>query len=416
MSEALAQARAHFEAGIAHFEQDRWQDAAAAFEAALALAPGRPSVLLNLGVTYLRLAQWPKALPVLRQSAQADAERSDVWAALAWVQHETGDWAEAVRAGERALALELPPSVDFLMRHAQCLNRLDRPQQAFEVYRQVLELAPGLHEALTELGHLHRLRGEPAQARQCYQQARDAGADAALHAYYIAALDGDARAAPQPPAAYVQGLFDQYADDFDSHLVGTLGYQGHRVLIEQLPPDAPARFAHVLDLGCGTGLCGQGIRARAERLSGVDLSPAMVERARTRGVYDALQVADITAFLQASDAVFDLVLAADVFIYVGALEPVFEALLPRLAPGGWLAFTIEEAASDQAPLVLGPDLRYAHALPAVEALASRHGLLVRSRQRAPLRQDQRQPVWGRYVVLQRATTINGASNTAGTGR
>jgi len=415
-SEALAQARAHFEAGIAHFEHDRWPDAAAAFEAALALAPGRPSVLLNLGLTYLRQAKWPQALPVLRQAVQADDQRSDAWAALAWVQHETGDWVEAVQAGERALALGLPPSIDFLMRHAQCLSRLDRWQQAFDAYRQVLALAPDLHEALTELGHLHRQRGETAQARQCYQQARDAGADAELHAYYIAALDGNAQAAPQPPAAYVQGLFDQYADDFDTHLVGTLGYQGHRVLIEQLPPDAPARFAHVLDLGCGTGLCGQGIRARAGRLSGIDLSPAMVERARARGVYDTLQVADITTYLQTCDAVFDLVLAADVFIYVGALEPVFEALLPRLAPGGWLAFTIEEAASDQPPLVLGPDLRYAHALPAVEALARQHGLQVRSRLRAPLRQDQRQPVWGRYLVLQRTTTIDGSDNTDGMGR
>lgn len=405
MSDALAQARARFEAGIAYFEQDRFDQAAAEFEAALALAPGRPSVLLNLGVTYLRLAQWPKALPVLLQAVQADGRRSDAWAALARVQHETGDWADAVLAGERALALGLPPTVDFLLRQAQGLSRLGRLGQAQSAYRQVLALAPAAHEALTELGHLHRLQGEREQARQCYEQARAAGADAALHRYYIAALSGDASVAPQPPAAYVQGLFDQYADDFETHLVGTLGYQGHRVLIEQLPADATVRFAHVLDLGCGTGLCGQGIRHRADRLTGVDLSPAMVERARARGVYDVLHVADITAYLQASHEDHDLVLAADVFIYVGALEPVFDALVPRLRPGGLLAFTIEEADDGQAPLVLGPDLRYAHALSAIEALARQHGLLVRSRHRAPLRQDQGQPVWGRYVVLQRPTTI-----------
>ena len=416
MSDALALARARFEAGIAHFEQDRFDQAAAEFEAALVLAPGRASVLLNLGVTYLRQAQWSRALPVLRQAVQADGQHSDAWAALAWVQHETGDWADAVVAGERALALGLSPTADFLMRHAQCLSRLGRLAPAQAAYRQVLALAPQVHEALTELGHLHRLKGELEQARQCYEQARAAGADDALHTYYMAALTGDASAAPQPPAAYVQGLFDQYASDFDTHLVGTLGYQGHRVLIEQLPADAPAHFPHVLDLGCGTGLCGQGIRHRAGRLIGVDLSPAMVERARARGVYDALQVADITDFLRASHEALDLVLAADVFIYVGALEPVFDALVPRLRPGALLAFTIEEAVDDTAALVLGPDLRYAHAIGAVEDLARQHGLQVRSRHRAPLRQDQRQPVWGRYVVLQRPTTIKVSGTLAGGGR
>lgn len=401
MSGALTQDRARFESGIAHFEQGRWSQAAHEFEAALALAPGRASVLLNLGVTFLRLGQWQKALPVLLQAVQADHESGDAWVALARVQHETGDWADAVIAGERALALNHQVTTDFLMRHAQCLRRLDRFDDAQAFYRQVLALSPGVHEALTELGHLHRLLGEREQALACYEQALVAGADAALNGYYIAGLTGDASAAPRAPAAYVQGLFDQYADEFDAHLLGTLGYQGHRVLIEQLPADAPRRFAHVLDLGCGTGLCGQSIRSRTDRLTGVDLSPAMIGRARARGLYDELQVADITAFLRTCDAVYDLMLAADVFIYVGALEPVFEALLPRLQPGGWLAFTLEEAVDDSRPLVLGPDFRYVHALSAVEALARQHGLQLRSRHRAPLRHDQGQPVWGRYVVLQR---------------
>ena len=40
----------------------------------------------------------------------------------------------------------------------------------------------------------------------------------------------------------------------------------------------------VLDAGCGTGLCGPGLRGRAGRLVGVDLSPEMLKRAAGRGV------------------------------------------------------------------------------------------------------------------------------------
>ena len=39
----------------------------------------------------------------------------------------------------------------------------------------------------------------------------------------------------------------------------------------------------VLDLGCGTGLSGALFRRHANRLDGVDLSPAMLDRARERG-------------------------------------------------------------------------------------------------------------------------------------
>ena len=51
----------------------------------------------------------------------------------------------------------------------------------------------------------------------------------------------------------------------------------------------------ILDLGCGTGLSGLMLRRRARHLTGVDLSPEMVEKARARGIYDRLEVGEITA-------------------------------------------------------------------------------------------------------------------------
>lgn len=52
---------------------------------------------------------------------------------------------------------------------------------------------------------------------------------------------------------------------------------------------------HVPDTGRGTGPCGAHVRSRAGHLSGVDTSPAMVDKARQRSVYDTLQVADSSA-------------------------------------------------------------------------------------------------------------------------
>jgi predicted TPR repeat methyltransferase len=241
--------------------------------------------------------------------------------------------------------------------------------------------------------------GQTAAAIAGYQQALALGADPELHRYYLAALSPD-QPAVNAPAAYVEKLFDQYADDFEAHLVGQLGYQGHSVLLQHLPVDPAARFERVWDLGCGTGLCGTLIRPRAQHLIGVDLSSVMVAKARALGVYDSLHAQELVAFMQQTTEPADLVLAADVFIYVGWLEAVFEALSPRVRSGGWLALTVEEA-DPGFDVQLHSSLRYAHALPYLQKLAAQHGWQWAKVHRAPLRLDQAQPLMGAYVYLQK---------------
>lgn len=53
----------------------------------------------------------------------------------------------------------------------------------------------------------------------------------------------------------------------------------------------------VLDLACGTGRVGTWLRHRGHggAIDGVDITPEMLERARRRNLYRALQIADVTA-------------------------------------------------------------------------------------------------------------------------
>jgi predicted TPR repeat methyltransferase len=208
-------------------------------------------------------------------------------------------------------------------------------------------------------------------------------------------------AAPaQPPRVYVEALFDDYADDFQTHLVQHLKYKAHETLLAPLCTGGQ-RYPLVLDLGCGTGLCGQRIRDHADAVDGVDLAQAMVERSRASGAYRRVEQGDLLGFLQAQTEPADLVIAADVFIYVGALDAVFAAVRQRLRPGGCFAFSVELASEGQEPQ-LRPSLRYAHSLPYVERLAKAHGFQVRQTWQAPLREDQQKPVMGLYVLLEPA--------------
>jgi predicted TPR repeat methyltransferase len=114
-----------------------------------------------------------------------------------------------------------------------------------------------------------------------------------------------------------------------------------------LEPAPPPRSLAVLDLGCGTGLCGLRFRGWAHTLIGVDISPNMLARARERGIYDELILGDLLPPLQASEGRFDLIVASDVLFYVGDLEPVLRAVHQALRPGGRFAFTVELPAKSE---------------------------------------------------------------------
>lgn len=212
-----------------------------------------------------------------------------------------------------------------------------------------------------------------------------------------------ARPAPDaPPAAHVRDLFDGYADRYEASLVTALGYRGPALVAAALDVHAAGRhFAHVLDLGCGTGLVAPVIRPRAERLDGVDLAPAMIAKARAGGLYDGLEVGDVVAAMAARPAAsLDLLTAGDVFCYLGDLVPVFAAAGRVALPGGLFVFTTEAVgAEEDGDVVLRESLRWAHSRRHLETAAAAGGFRVVAIDDAVLRRDRGLDVGGRIAVL-----------------
>jgi predicted TPR repeat methyltransferase len=215
--------------------------------------------------------------------------------------------------------------------------------------------------------------------------------------FHLAARGGETPKAP--PAEYVASLFDSYAERFDEHLVGELGYRGPEQLLAAVTAAAPDRKLDIMDLGCGTGLCGAMFRPLAKTLMGCDLSPQMVKAAKNRGCYDEVLVGDIRAALADRKAQFDLILAADVFIYVGDLAEVFPLAYVALRAGGLFAFTVE--AHDGSGYVLRPTRRYAHNLEYLRGLATANGFVEQSAETVVLRTDRGAEVRGWVVVLRK---------------
>ncbi len=183
-----------------------------------------------------------------------------------------------------------------------------------------------------------------------------------------------ARLGLRPPKAnpgYVRALFDDYADTYDQHLTGDLGYRAPQALLALLRPHVEHRRLRIVDLGCGTGLCGPLLAPYADVLVGVDLSERMLTVARARDTYHELVAADAVAYLRARPRHFDLCVAADVLVYVGDLRPVFAATMDALEKGGYFAFTHETPAAGD--WVLQSSGRFAHAIGHVRDLATQAG-------------------------------------------
>jgi SAM-dependent methyltransferase len=112
-------------------------------------------------------------------------------------------------------------------------------------------------------------------------------------------------------------------------------------LVPFLPPDAA-----VLDLGCGNGVPVDGLLVEEGcRVTGVDLSPVQVERARAMVPGAAFICADMTG-LEFAPASFDAVISFYALIHVPLAEqpPLLAAIRRWLKPGGYLMATVGHTA------------------------------------------------------------------------
>jgi predicted TPR repeat methyltransferase len=287
---------------------------------------------------------------------------------------------------------------------------------AAEILAQTVELAPAFATAWFALGAIRDNLGDRAGAIAAWEKARDADPED----YHGARLQLARLAAGEVTQAmtevYVRRLFDQHAETFDQSLLERLDYRGPAVLLAAVEGVAgrPLRIGSMLDLGCGTGLAGAAFRPYVDWLTGVDLSPQMVAKARAKGLYDRLAAAELRQFLaaEADDrARYHLIVAADVFVYVSDLAPVAAAAARVLAPGGRVAFTVETHAGEG--VVLQQTLRYAHGVAHVRAALAGAGLAALHLAETSTRTEKGVPVAGLVVVAGASTASASAVNPGG---
>jgi predicted TPR repeat methyltransferase len=280
-------------------------------------------------------------------------------------------------------------ALDYLMR--------GDAEAAADILAQVVETAPGFATAWFALASIRERLGDRDGAVAAFAAARDADREDYHGARLHLARLGVGEATPAMTGVYVRRLFDQHAPEFDQALVERLDYRGPQLLLDAVRAHARGRLGSVLDLGCGTGLSGAAFRPYCDWLTGVDISPGMVEQARAKGLYDRLAVADLLEFLAGeAGAQNHLALAADVFVYCSDIAPIASGVAQVLAPGGLFAFSVE---TYEGPGVrMQESLRYAHGADHVRDAIAAAGLNLLQLSEASTRTERGEPVPGLVVV------------------
>lgn len=424
---------------VTRHRDDRYAEAGAIYEAILAVDPEYADALHFAGVLAYHQGRQDDSLRLIERARALIPEHPDVHVNLGNVYRSAGRLEEACDCYKRAIELNPEEASAYYNNLGATLRVMDRCPQAEEALERSLELSPDNAAALQNLGNVYRQQKRYREAVGVYRRAiakHPYDFDSYRHlAFTMYALDERDEAIqllhqwlelqPSNPTArhllaaytgdgvpeqatqdYVRETFAGFAASFDRVLEG-LQYRAPQLIADAVatvlgPPPSEPRL-DVIDAGCGTGLCGVLLKPYARRLIGVDLSPEMLAHARAREIYNALDEAELTAYLAALTEPRDLLVSADTLCYIGRLEPVFAAAAHALRPGGWLFFTVERSQppEDATPFVLHVHGRYSHAEAYVRAALEAGGFRVGTLATVDLRRERDERVAGLLVAAQR---------------
>jgi predicted TPR repeat methyltransferase len=368
---------------------------------ALELAPFHPDLHSNRGNILKRLGRIEEAQASYGKALALRPDDPDALNNMGCAVRECGNLEGAVELFRKAVALR-PAHADALHNLGHGLGMLGRLEEGVVTLRSAIAVRPGSATAYRHLGAMLCGLGHVEEARRVYEAWVERHPEDPEARYLFSACAQETVPA-RAPDDVVRALFDRFASSFDGALA-RLHYRAPQLVVEAIEAalGPPAYGLEVLDAGCGTGLCGESLRAYARRLVGVDLSPGMLDQARARGVYDSLAAIELTQFLYANPRSFDMIVSSDTVVYFGSLTDLMAAAAGALRPGGFFVFTTERSSDSDAPdgHRLQPSGRYCHTHGYLMRVSRDASLDVRSIREADLRVEAGKPVAGWVASLQ----------------
>lgn len=364
-------------------------------------APARdPIALHSAGVEAFRAGDFERATDLISQAIAANGDMPDLYYNLAIVLRAQGKLLDAAASYQRAILLK-PDYADAHNNLGNVWKALGERETARACFERALHCKPDNADTHYNLGILCSDLGDREEAARYFQRCLDEDPRDSRGVALLLARLGLASAPERTPQAQllrVYGVRSRFWDRESS-------YFAHALVAEALEKHSSRTALDVLDIGCGTGLVGARIRHLAGRLDGVDISPAMLEKARDKKIYNRLDQADLVPFMCAHTDSYDAILGAATLIHLGSLQTAFQAAAHCLRTGGLFVFTL--LSNDEADYAVAANDKlaqsgcYTHSLHYVERLAANCGFVVQSLEHIVHERDQDDnPIPGILAVLQ----------------
>ena len=422
---------------IRHHSAGRLQKARQLYYKVLKIDSGNNDALHMLGLLTHQIGDNGAAIRLLNKALQQGPESAELFTNLGNALQASGKNEEAITSFKKALKI----NPDFILAHnnlGNALREAGENDEAIASFRHALSLSPTDVLVHFNLGNVLYAAGKLDEAVVSFKNALaiDPDNEAIIHNLamslmesgktddavkqfkhilqldsnnlqaktLLAALQGEGEGATDAHLENVEKYFDDFAENFDQYLVEKLEYKTPEIINQSVRSliNPENKELDVLDLGCGTGLCGPLFRDLARTLVGNDLSEMMLEKAKDRDVYDELVSGDMVSLLNTSNDAFDLIIAVDVFVYIVDLAPIFLASAKALRAGGLFAFSLE-ADEEGESFVLRPSGRYAHSMSYIRRLMDAANLQELSLENSVLRKDMNLPVNGYICVFGKST-------------
>lgn len=433
-----------------YYENKQYEKTISAVEKVLESEPNNFAALMNLGNSYYALGQYQEALSIYEQMYKINPNSYNAIINIANTCYNLGECIKAIEFASMAVE-KRPTSAEGYIIAGNAYIELSKNNEATQFLKKAAEIAPNSDWLCNSLANLFQkmgnwkqclhyawknfsLKGEKVSLDdhinfayflyEAIDEPHDATQDEAIHKY----MDRWEQAFPDNPVvrhacsalrneqnvsqmdlSYVKGLFDGFAVSFDS-ILHDLGYRVPQLIAETLKDYLKTNLfkkRRILDLGCGTGLCVEALRAYYpnEEFYGVDVSERMLDEAGKKNIYKELYAADIESFLDTNTEVFHAVVAGDVLTYTGDLKPMFRKLTGALKFNGFFAFSISKNTFNNNDYFLVPSGRFVHTISYVQRLLKYCGFKTISVNETVLRHEGAKEVVGYIIVAQKEIEV-----------
>ncbi|MCW5583124.1 MAG: tetratricopeptide repeat protein [Gammaproteobacteria bacterium] len=392
---------AYYNLGLALTKSKRYEEAMNAYKALIELSPQHAMGRFQLACLFMQQDQYQAAIEqfdIIERAHpfhfETQTNLATCYLKLGWLDHAKTHYLKAL---------------DLMSNDFQVLFNLGvismqqgQTKAAIEFYSRALSVDPNLFEVHNNLAVAYLSIKQPDYALMHFRGAlRLQPTDRSIQ-HIINILTHDQDLALSPPE-YIRSLFDSYADYYDAHMTQYLNYQVP-VLMYQLANEKANLMAKkwdILDLGCGTGLCGERFKPDARFLVGVDICEKMLMVAAK--IYDDLIHADILSFLNTQTQTYDIILAGDVLVYYGDLSTVFSAVSNILRLNGIFVFNVEVGGPRNYEMTKSG--RFAHSKNYLESLIVDNKFDILSYQSISIRTQDKRIVPG-YLYLLNKTFLS----------